>query len=172
MTKTCSALTVVSSFAGIVRLIASIDRFRSANTYIKTSFVFKKCRSILTVPKFRPQAKDAKPSTKSKTGAACESCRRYLQDPPNRFCSIACKVSAVNVKPKGQSRKMELQIQEFHSLSWKDNQNSEASLEEKQSSLSSTDLSEEETKTWVIKSLKPRKQLNKRKGTPQRSPLN
>ncbi|KAK8526143.1 hypothetical protein V6N12_020624 [Hibiscus sabdariffa] len=120
----------------------------------------------------RPQAKDAKPSTKSKTGAACESCRRYLQDPPNRFCSIACKVSAVNVKPKGQSRKMELQIQEFHSLSWKDNQNSEASLEEKQSSLSSTDLSEEETKTWVIKSLKPRKQLNKRKGTPQRSPLN
>ncbi|KAL4361147.1 hypothetical protein GQ457_04G010220 [Hibiscus cannabinus] len=119
----------------------------------------------------RPQAKDAKPSTKSKTGAACESCRRYLQDPPNRFCSIACKVSAVNVKPKGQSRKIELQIQEFHSLSWKDNQNSEASSEEKQSSLSSTDLSEEETKTWVIKSLKPRKQLNKRKGTPQRSPL-
>ncbi|KAL4282094.1 hypothetical protein GQ457_03G011040 [Hibiscus cannabinus] len=119
----------------------------------------------------RAQAKDAKPSTKSKTGAACEACGRYLQDPPNRFCSIACKVSAVDVKAKGQSHKMELQIQEFHHLSWKDNRNSEASSEEKQSSLSSADLSEEETKTWVIKSLKPRKQLNKRKGTPQRAPL-
>ncbi|XP_039014937.1 uncharacterized protein LOC120145109 [Hibiscus syriacus] len=27
----------------------------------------------------RPQTKDAKPSTKSKTGAACEACGRYLQ---------------------------------------------------------------------------------------------
>ncbi|XP_039033787.1 uncharacterized protein LOC120169730 [Hibiscus syriacus] len=119
----------------------------------------------------RPQPKDAKPSTKSKTGAACEACGRYLQDPPNRFCSIACKVSAVDVKPKGQSHKMGLQIQEIQNLSLKDNQNSEPSSEGKQSSLSSIDLSEEETKTWVIESLKPRKRLNKRKGTPQRSPL-
>ncbi|CAN1138349.1 Protein RGF1 INDUCIBLE TRANSCRIPTION FACTOR 1 [Linum perenne] len=41
----------------------------------------------------RPVAKDAKPSTKAKFGAACNVCGRYLQDLPNRFCSIACKVS-------------------------------------------------------------------------------
>ncbi|XVE91819.1 hypothetical protein REPUB_Repub01dG0044700 [Reevesia pubescens] len=202
MRKMSSASIVVSSFAGIVRLTASIDGFRSANMSIKMLFAFKKYRNILTVPKFRfficsllctfqtfivmtykingekavhlnprPQAKDAKPSTKSKTGAACEACGRYLQDPPNRFCSIACKVSSVDLKPKDQSDKMELPIQEFHDLSWKDNQNSEASSEEKQSSLSSTDVSEE-TKTWVSTSLKPRKRVNKRKGTPHRAPLN
>ncbi|OMO72457.1 S-locus glycoprotein [Corchorus olitorius] len=117
----------------------------------------------------RPQAKDAKPSTKIKTGAACETCRRYLQDPPNRFCSIACKVLAVDVKPKVRSVKIELEMQEIPDLSWKDNQNSEASTEEKQSSLSSTDVSEE-TKTWVS-CLKPRKRVHKRKGIPHRAPL-
>lgn len=40
----------------------------------------------------RPQSKDTKPSTKSKLGGTCEACGRYLQDLPNRFCSIACKV--------------------------------------------------------------------------------
>lgn len=40
----------------------------------------------------RPLAKDAKPSTKAKFGASCEACGRYLQDMPNRYCSIACKV--------------------------------------------------------------------------------
>ena len=80
------------------------------------------------------------------------------------------QVSAVDVKPKHQSNKMELPVQEFSDLSWKDSQNSEISTEEKQSSLSSTDVSEE-TKTWVNTSLKPRKQVNKRKGIPHRAPL-
>lgn len=40
----------------------------------------------------RPQAKDARPSTKSKNGASCVTCKRYIQDHPNRFCSISCKV--------------------------------------------------------------------------------
>jgi hypothetical protein len=44
----------------------------------------------------RPQSKDAKPSTKSKFGGTCEACGRYLQDLPNRFCSIACKVERPN----------------------------------------------------------------------------
>ncbi|XVE85585.1 hypothetical protein DITRI_Ditri17bG0102300 [Diplodiscus trichospermus] len=118
----------------------------------------------------RPQAKDAKPSTKSKTGAACEACGRYLQDQPNRFCSIACKVSAVDVKPDERSDSMELPIPEFPDNSWKDNQNSsEASSEEKKSTLSSTDVSEE-TKTLVSTSLKPMKRVNKRKGIPSRAP--
>ncbi|XP_039040575.1 uncharacterized protein LOC120178864 [Hibiscus syriacus] len=202
MKKMCSASTVVSSFAGIARLIASTSRFRSANTYTKMSFAFKKCRSISTVRKFRfsipplllrfevfmimrykvngekavhlnprPQPKGAKPSTKSKSGSACEACGRYLEDPPNRFCSIACKVSAVDVKPNGQSHKMGLQIQEIQNLSLKENQNSGSSSEGKESTLSSTDLSEEKTKTRVTESLKPQKQLNKRKDTPQRSPF-
>lgn len=79
------------------------------------------------------------------------------------------QVSAVAVKPKDQRDKIELPLQ-FAGLSWKDNQNSETSSDEKQSSLSSTDVSEE-TKTWVSTSLKPRKQLNKRKGIPHRAPL-
>ncbi|KAJ6721345.1 PLATZ TRANSCRIPTION FACTOR FAMILY PROTEIN [Salix viminalis] len=41
----------------------------------------------------RPQPRDARPSTKAKFGASCEACARYLQDVPNRFCSIACKVT-------------------------------------------------------------------------------
>lgn len=53
MKKMHSASTVVLSFVGIVRLIASTGGFRSANMYIKMSFAFKKCRSIWTVPKFR-----------------------------------------------------------------------------------------------------------------------
>jgi len=44
----------------------------------------------------RPQSKDARPSTKAKFGASCEACARYLQDVPNRFCSIACKVTRIN----------------------------------------------------------------------------
>ena len=40
----------------------------------------------------RPQAKDARPSTKSKNAGSCVTCKRYIQDRPNRFCSISCKV--------------------------------------------------------------------------------
>ncbi|KAK8507972.1 hypothetical protein V6N13_055438 [Hibiscus sabdariffa] len=120
----------------------------------------------------RPQAKDAKPSTKSKTGAACVACRRYLQDPPNRFCSIACKVSAVDhVKPRNRTGKLESPIRDFPDIPWKYSKNSpEISTEEKQSSISSTDVSVE-TKASVTKSLKPRKRLKKRKGTPRRAPV-
>ncbi|KAK8993646.1 hypothetical protein V6N11_007873 [Hibiscus sabdariffa] len=195
----CFASIVALGFANTVSLISSIPRFRSANMSIKTLFVFTRSRnlSIVSESRFqfpylnisnlllyhtykingekavhlnpRPQAKDAKPSTKSKTGAACEVCGRYLQDPPNRFCSIACKVSAVDLKPKDLSHKLEVPVQEFpHHLSWKDNQNSE----EKKSSVSSADVSvSEETKMWVSTSLKPRKGMNKRKGIPHRSPF-
>lgn len=43
----------------------------------------------------RPQSKDSKPSTKLKFGGTCEACGRYIQDLPNRFCSIACKVNEI-----------------------------------------------------------------------------
>ncbi|KAB1999634.1 hypothetical protein ES319_D12G175400v1 [Gossypium barbadense] len=119
----------------------------------------------------RPQGKDAKPCTKSKTGAACEICGRYLQDPPNRFCSIACKVTAVDLKPKDPSHKLELPIQELpDKLSWKHSQNAETNSEEKQSTISSTDVWEE-MKPCLSTSLKPRKRMTKRKGIAHRSPL-
>ncbi|KDP38153.1 hypothetical protein JCGZ_04796 [Jatropha curcas] len=120
----------------------------------------------------RPQPKDSKPSTKAKFGASCEACGRYLQDLPNRFCSIACKVSTVSVKPKDQKPKLiTFSIQEFPNLSWKENYNQEReSSGEMESTLSLTDMSEE-NQEWLISALKPRKQLHKRKGIPRRAPL-
>ncbi|GLT74001.1 hypothetical protein SLA2020_458230 [Shorea laevis] len=120
----------------------------------------------------RPQSKDTKPSTKSKTGTACEACGRYLQDIPNRFCSIACKVSVVSMKPKDQKTGMFISIQKVADISLKENYRpEEVSTDEKESSLSSIDISEE-TGVWLKSStLKPRKQLHKRKGIPRRAPL-
>ncbi|XWS22958.1 hypothetical protein CRYUN_Cryun29cG0080300 [Craigia yunnanensis] len=120
--------------------------------------------------KSRPQANDAKPSTKSKTGTACEACGRYFHGSTNSFCSIECKVSAVDVNPIDLSDTMELPIHELPDLSRKDNQNSEVSTEEKQSTLSSTDVSvSEETKTLVGTSLRPKNR--NRKGIPRRAPF-
>ncbi|GAV87017.1 PLATZ domain-containing protein [Cephalotus follicularis] len=119
----------------------------------------------------RPQTKDAKPSTKAKTGAACEACGRYLQDLPNRFCSIACKLSIVPLKPKDQSREIiTFSIQDFSDLSWKENYGVERDMNTNASSLSLSDMSEE-TQAWMSSTLKPRKKLHKRKGVPRRAPL-
>lgn len=119
----------------------------------------------------RPQPKDARPSTKAKFGASCEACARYLQDVPNRFCSIACKVSAVSVELKDQSHEIiSLSIQEFTNLSWKENPNAEKHSSENESSLSLTDMSED-TQGWMNSALKPRRQLHKRKSVPRRAPL-
>ncbi|XP_021909973.1 uncharacterized protein LOC110823802 [Carica papaya] len=120
----------------------------------------------------RPQFKDSKPSTKSKTGGSCEACRRYIQDLPNRFCSIACKVSVLPVKPIDESKKMIFSIKELPDVSWKENYNHpEASTEEKVSSLSTIDFSDESDQAWMSSVLKPRRQIHKRKGIPRRSPL-
>ncbi|KAJ4837766.1 hypothetical protein Tsubulata_047146 [Turnera subulata] len=119
----------------------------------------------------RPQSKDAKPSTKAKFGAACEACQRYLQDHPNRFCSIACKVSIVSVKPREQSHEMiTFSIEEFPDISLKENSSQERHSTENESSFSLTDISEE-THTLTPLGLKPRKRFHKRKGLPLRSPL-
>ncbi|XP_061973704.1 protein RGF1 INDUCIBLE TRANSCRIPTION FACTOR 1-like [Populus nigra] len=116
----------------------------------------------------RPQPKDARPSTKAKLGASCEACARYLQDVPNRFCSIACKVS---VELKDQSHNIiPFSIQEFPDLSWKENCSAERHSSENESSLSLTDMSED-TPGWINSALKPRRQLHKRKGVPRRAPL-
>ncbi|KAF8021172.1 hypothetical protein BT93_G1566 [Corymbia citriodora subsp. variegata] len=93
----------------------------------------------------RPQSKDTKPSTKSKNGGTCEACRRYIQDPPNRFCSIACKVSVVSMKPNNEQSPdiITIPIEELTDLSLKDNYCSSSNCDEKESSTSLAESSED-----------------------------
>ncbi|KAA8532447.1 hypothetical protein F0562_032480 [Nyssa sinensis] len=114
----------------------------------------------------RPQLKEPKPSKSS-----CEACGRHIQDLPNRFCSIACKVSMVTEMPKDENHKMiSFPIPEFSELSWKENYHPEGYINEKESS-SSLSESSEEIHAWTSSALKPKKQLHKRKGVPRRAPL-
>ncbi|PKI71252.1 uncharacterized protein LOC116193562 [Punica granatum] len=122
----------------------------------------------------RPQSKDTKPSTKSKNGGTCEACRRYLQDPPNRFCSIACKVSVEPaLKPEdtiSRSSFITIPIEEFTDLSLKESGDSINSTDDKEST-SSLAESSDDVQLLVSSALKPRRRLHKRKGLPCRAPL-
>ncbi|GMH27444.1 hypothetical protein Nepgr_029287 [Nepenthes gracilis] len=89
----------------------------------------------------RPQSKDTKQS-KGKYGASCITCGRHIQDQPNQFCSVACK----------------------------ENFSLEASSRQEGLSLSSAESSKD-IRTEMSSSLKPSKQLRKRKGTPRRAPF-
>ncbi|XP_010502173.1 PREDICTED: uncharacterized protein LOC104779507 [Camelina sativa] len=116
----------------------------------------------------RPQAKDARPSTKSKNGASCVTCKRYIQDRPNRFCSISCKISSPSKKQNFCfSPRLEQGVME------KENSNQEGSLEEKKSCTSSslTDVSEDSEVLLSNFSLRPLMRILKRKGISRRSPL-
>ncbi|KAG2301720.1 hypothetical protein Bca52824_030371 [Brassica carinata] len=116
----------------------------------------------------RPQAKDARPSTKSKNAASCVTCKRYIQDRPNRFCSISCKISA---SPKKHNFDFSPEINQ--SASRKEHYNQEEKLEEKKSCTSSlTDVSEDSEVLLSNFSLRPPMRILKRKGISRRSPLN
>lgn len=118
----------------------------------------------------RPQSKDCKAS-KPKGGASCEACGRYIQDLPNRFCSIACKVLIFAEKFKDHNSKVvPYPVQEFAHLSLKESVDMEENLKEKELSSSLAD-SPMEIETQTSSALKPKKQLHKRKGIPRRSPL-
>nr|XP_043627025.1 protein RGF1 INDUCIBLE TRANSCRIPTION FACTOR 1 [Erigeron canadensis] len=107
----------------------------------------------------RPQqCKDSKPSKLKIYGTYCEACGRHIQDVPNRFCSIACKVSVVSFS--------------FCKENYDD---FEGIMNENESSFSSSlDTVEEcmQRGNWVTSSLKVKKSVvHKRKGVPQRAPL-
>ncbi|XP_057478125.1 protein RGF1 INDUCIBLE TRANSCRIPTION FACTOR 1 isoform X1 [Actinidia eriantha] len=124
----------------------------------------------------RPQSKGPK-SSKSKSGVSCEACGRHIQDLPNRFCSIACKVSEISHDNNSDNR-ISFPIPEFGELSLKENHTSEETITEKvsfslsfkESSLALSDSSEE-AHASMSSVLKPRKKLRKRKGVPRRAPL-
>ncbi|XP_030468125.1 protein RGF1 INDUCIBLE TRANSCRIPTION FACTOR 1 [Syzygium oleosum] len=120
----------------------------------------------------RPQSRDTKPSTKSKNGGTCEACGRYIQDLPNRFCSIACKVSVVSMKPNNEQSPdvITIPIEELTDLSLKDNYCSSSNGDEKESSVSLAESSED-AHFGVSSVLKPRRRSHKRKGFPRRAPL-
>ncbi|KAM3235387.1 protein RGF1 INDUCIBLE TRANSCRIPTION FACTOR 1 isoform X1 [Capsicum annuum] len=107
----------------------------------------------------RPQSKDSKTS-KLKGSVTCEACGRHLQDLPNRFCSIACKVSIdANIcKEHYQKNFVSTQITKFD-------------LSNENESCISLNESSEVIQTWCISTLKPRKNLHKRKGVPRRAPI-
>ncbi|CAK9311364.1 unnamed protein product [Citrullus colocynthis] len=120
----------------------------------------------------RPQSKDSKPSTKLKFGGTCEACGRYIQDLPNRFCSIACKVSMVPIELNNQGFRCIDSESKLKDIPWKKNHNLETNTSEMESSSISVAESTEEIQAWRVKTvLNPKKLLHKRKGIPHRSPL-
>ncbi|KAF5757375.1 putative transcription repressor PLATZ family [Helianthus annuus] len=119
----------------------------------------------------RPQQqKDSKPFKSKVYGTYCEACRRHIQDVPNRFCSIACKVSIVV--------EADISIEDnYKTVSYsfcKENYDFERRMDANESSFSSSlDSVEEDIRrsTWLTSSLKAKKSVHKRKGVPQRAPL-
>ncbi|KAL2518673.1 PLATZ transcription factor family protein [Abeliophyllum distichum] len=91
----------------------------------------------------RPQLKEFARNSKPKAGTSCEACGRHIQDLPNRFCSIACKVTSDT-----------------------------GIIFTKIDELSSENDSSQVFETWVSKALlRQRRILHKRKGIPIRAPL-
>ncbi|KAK9051206.1 hypothetical protein SSX86_027832 [Deinandra increscens subsp. villosa] len=124
----------------------------------------------------RPQQhRDSKPSKSKIYGTYCEACGRHIQDVPNRFCSIACKVSVVLIE--------DIKTQEHHKMVsysfCKENYDFEGLANENESSFSSSLDSVEVNiqlasldSTRFVSNLKVRKSVaHKRKGVPQRAPL-
>nr|GMD19822.1 uncharacterized protein LOC109166869 [Ipomoea batatas] len=111
----------------------------------------------------RPRSKDSK-NCKPKGGSCCDACGRHIQEFPNRYCSIACKVSDIYKECKSENI-ISIRISQFdHHLSSKENTTENESC-------SSLTESSEVIQVWVSSALKPRKQLHKRKGVPCRAPL-
>ncbi|XP_068660762.1 protein RGF1 INDUCIBLE TRANSCRIPTION FACTOR 1-like [Aristolochia californica] len=107
----------------------------------------------------------SKPAIKSNGGAVCENCDRCLME-PYRYCSVACKAE------------MATEMSRPFFISGLADLTSFPSNEENSSIVSlppcspppCSPNSSEESDPW-LNSLKPKKQLHKRKGIPRRSPV-
>ncbi|XP_077234513.1 PLATZ transcription factor family protein [Tasmannia lanceolata] len=115
----------------------------------------------------RPQTK---PSTKSNGGGFCKICERNLTD-AHCYCSIACKISDVNVSARNRSRG-----DSFPTLDLKCKANQIPDSKSEESTISSVDLKSEESSVSSVENvsdsaLKPKRQLHKRKGVPRRAPV-
>ncbi|XP_043721851.1 protein RGF1 INDUCIBLE TRANSCRIPTION FACTOR 1-like [Telopea speciosissima] len=106
----------------------------------------------------RPQLKPSK----TNSGAACEVCERSLQE-PNRYCSVACKISGVAEKGRRDHPFMPFKIPEFDDFPMKENQDEDSVVESSEE--------KENCPPSSSPALKPKKQLRKRKGIPRRAPL-
>ncbi|PIN24974.1 hypothetical protein CDL12_02283 [Handroanthus impetiginosus] len=120
----------------------------------------------------RPQLKDAKSSKAKGGGTCCEACGRHIQDVPNRFCSIACKVSideeiTVNRSHKIISRPTSTVSHHLPNFEAEENSYENGYTS---SSLSLTESSEE-IQAWWNSALRPKKMLHKRKSLPRRAPM-
>ncbi|XP_073148510.1 protein RGF1 INDUCIBLE TRANSCRIPTION FACTOR 1 [Henckelia pumila] len=120
----------------------------------------------------RPHLKDAKFS-KAKVGggggAYCKACERHLQDSPNRFCSIACKVSMDTGTVINKTNKVvSMPISKGDDLATFD---CEGTKENGYDSSFSLTESSEVVQEWFDSSLRLKKMLSKRKGLPRRAPL-
>ncbi|KAK6122437.1 hypothetical protein DH2020_043828 [Rehmannia glutinosa] len=110
----------------------------------------------------RPQLKEAKSSKAKGGGACCEACGRHIQELPNRFCSIACKVS---ISHKIISSKIGQYLPNLvaEENSYENGYASSFSLTESSSS--------EVIQAWLSSALRPKKLLHKRKSLPRRAPM-
>ncbi|KAH6792666.1 hypothetical protein C2S52_003143 [Perilla frutescens var. hirtella] len=102
----------------------------------------------------RPQQKDAKSSKTKGGGTSCEACGRHIQDLPNRFCSIACKVSVDDI---------------IDTIPWSEGPSLEEMTEENsyENEYSSLTESSEVIQAWW----RSKRMLHKRKSFPRRAPM-
>ncbi|KAL6505880.1 hypothetical protein OROHE_023259 [Orobanche hederae] len=120
----------------------------------------------------RPQLKDVKSSKAKVGGTCCQVCRRHIQDLPNRFCSIACKVStdAEIITMNNQSHKIiSTKVGQLPNLEQEESSNN---YHENGYASSSIESSSELIQTWLSSAtLRPNKMLHKRKSLPKRAPM-
>ncbi|XP_051149417.1 protein RGF1 INDUCIBLE TRANSCRIPTION FACTOR 1 [Andrographis paniculata] len=122
----------------------------------------------------RPPGKDAKGSKPKIAGggASCKTCGRHIQEFPNRFCSIACKVwmeSDITTRSKILSLPPAKKVIDLPSVDSKQNFNENGCGSPLLSPTNSS--SSEVIQALSNSNLKPRKTLRKRKGIPRRSPF-
>ncbi|PWA76740.1 PLATZ transcription factor family protein [Artemisia annua] len=117
------------------------------------------------------QHKEMKQAKLKMHGTYCEACERHIQDVPNRFCSIACKVSVAVMEDLDKQECCEMMAFSFY----KETFDFKGLPNENESSFSSSLDSVEENiqaSPWLTSKTKAKKSVvHKRKGIPRRAPL-